>query len=53
MKVVYGTLSLLSIVGRTAIFLGLVLGLLALSPLIFLVAVIDSLRTKLRNSSPR
>lgn len=53
MKAVCALLLCLSIVGRTAIFLGLVLGLLALSPLILLVAFTDSLTIRLRDSSQR
>lgn len=43
----------LSIVGRIAIFLALAVGLCALSPLILLVAITDSLTTRQRKRSAR
>ena len=53
MRVVCALLSSLSIAGRIVIFLGLVVGLLVLWPLIYAVVSIDSLTTRLRNNSKR
>ena len=53
MPVVCALLRFLSIAGRIVIFLALVVGLLVVWPLVYAVVSIDSLTTRLRNSSKR